>query len=80
MGPDRDSLRFDNTTFDAQDRASNQIAGDFKAEGEHLALEQLFHGGDASRPLPVVIDRQHLAADRLPRVGGEEHHEARSSP
>ena len=28
-----------------------------------------------SRPLPVIIDRQHLAADRLPRVGGEEHRE-----
>jgi hypothetical protein len=30
-----------------------------------------------SRPLPIVIDRQHLAADRLGRVGGEEHCERR---
>ena len=30
-----------------------------------------------SRPLPVVVDRQHLAADRLGRVGGEEHRERR---
>jgi hypothetical protein len=30
-----------------------------------------------SRLLPVIIDRQHLAADRLPRVGGEEHRERR---
>ena len=28
-----------------------------------------------SRPLPVVVDRQHLAADRLGGVGGEEHRE-----
>jgi hypothetical protein len=28
-----------------------------------------------SRPLLVVIDRQHLAADRLGGVGGEEHRE-----
>jgi hypothetical protein len=30
-----------------------------------------------SRPLPVVIDRQHLAADRLGGVGGEEDRERR---
>jgi hypothetical protein len=30
-----------------------------------------------SRPLPVIIDRQHLAADRLGRVGGEEHRQRR---
>src|SRR5579862_2917370 len=28
-----------------------------------------------SRPLAIVIDRQHLAADRLGGVGGEEHRE-----
>jgi hypothetical protein len=30
-----------------------------------------------SRPLSVIIDRQHLAADRLGGVGGEEHRERR---
>ena len=30
-----------------------------------------------SRPLPVVVDRQHLAADRLGGIGGEERRERR---
>jgi len=35
------------------------------------------HPGYTITPPPVVVDRQHLAADRLGRVGGEEHRERR---
>jgi hypothetical protein len=34
-------------------------------------------GYEQSRPLPIIINRQHLAADRLPRIGSQKHRKRR---
>ena len=56
----------------------NYAAGVLKRspfEAGHLRASHLRprNSWQNSRPLPIVIDRQHLAADRLAGIGGQKH-------